>query len=45
LSEGRLDYTDENDQAVAIVDENRIEECFAAHIVHNYLNIVKYCYT
>jgi hypothetical protein len=24
-----------NDQVVAIVDENRIEQCFAAHIVHS----------
>ena len=28
-------YTVKNDQVVSIVDENRIEQCFAAHIVHS----------
>jgi hypothetical protein len=26
-------YTAKNDQVVAIVDENRIEQCFTAHVV------------
>jgi hypothetical protein len=28
-------YTAKNDQVVAIVDENRIEQYLAAHIVHS----------
>ena len=41
-----LAYTAKNDQVVEIVDENRIEQCFAANIVHSCQQYIEqYCYT